>query len=56
MSWSADSSPRDRGTASTRLDLVLLIAIDHRIAYAAVCDELDDLVRFWTCAIGKLES
>ena len=48
---------RMRGWAGFRNILVHdYIAIDHRIAYAAIRDELDDLVRFRTWALGKLES
>lgn len=48
---------RMRGWAGLRNILVHdYIAMDHRIAYAAIRDELDDLVRFRTWALGKLAS
>ena len=48
---------RMRGWAGFRKILVHdYIAIDHRIAYAAIRDELGDLVQFRTWALGKLES
>ena len=46
---------RMRGWAGFRNILVHdYIAVDHRIAYAVIRDELDDLVRFRTWALGKL--
>ena len=47
---------RMRGWAGFRNILVHdYIAIDHRIAYVAIRNELDDLVRFRNWALGKLE-
>ena len=46
---------RMRGWAGFRDVLVHdYITIDHRIAYAAILDELDDLVQFRTWALGKI--
>ena len=46
---------RMRGWAGFRDFLVHdYIAIDHRIANAAIRDELDDIVQFRTWALGKL--
>lgn len=51
----ATLAERMRGWAGFRNVLVHdYITIDHRIAYAAIRDELDDLVRFRTWALGKL--
>ena len=46
---------RMRGWAGFRNILVHdYISIDHRIAYAAIRDELDDLAEFQTWALGKI--
>lgn len=46
---------RMRGWAGFRNVLVHdYIGIDHRIAYAAIRDELDDLMAFRTWALGKI--
>ena len=51
----ATLAERMRGWAGFRNVLVHdYISIDHRIAYAAIHDELDDLVKFRTWALGKL--
>ena len=51
----ATLAERMRGWAGFRNVLVHdYITIDHRIAYAAIRDELADLVRFRTWALGKL--
>ena len=51
----ATLAERMRGWAGFRNILVHdYISIDHRIAYAAIHDELDDLVKFRTWALGKL--
>ena len=51
----ATLAERLRGWAGFRNVLVHdYITIDHRIAYAAIRNELDDLVRFRTWALGKL--
>ena len=52
----AAMAERMRGWAGFRKVLVHdYIAIDHRIAYAAIRDELDDIVQFRTWALGKLQ-
>ena len=51
----ATLAERMRGWAGFRDVLVHdYITIDHRIAYAAIRDELDDLVQFRTWALGKI--
>ena len=47
---------RMRGWAGFRNVLVHdYISIDHRIAYAAIRDELDDLAEFRSWALGKID-
>ena len=51
----ATMAERMRGWAGFRNVLVHdYIGIDHRIAYAAIRDELDDLVAFRIWALGKI--
>ena len=50
-----DEAERMRGWAGFRNVLVHdYIGIDHRIAYAAIRDELDDLVAFRIRTLGKV--
>ena len=51
----APLAERLRGWAGFRNVLVYdYISIDHRIAYAAIRDELDDLAEFRSWAVGKI--